>query len=86
MGAKGNYHDNAVIVRFFGTFKDEKIRGKTLRSLQEAKVAIANWIAMEYNTKRPHSETDNINPVAFEERLSRRGLRVVKKGFGRLTV
>ncbi|MCH9664142.1 MAG: integrase core domain-containing protein [Gammaproteobacteria bacterium] len=74
MSAKGNCYDNAAMERFFGTLKDEKIRSESLRSLQEAKETIANWIAMEYNTKRPHSSLGYISPCAFEEKLSRMNL------------
>ena len=74
MSAKGNCYDNASMERFFGTLKDEKVRGESPRSLQEVKEAIANWIAMEYNTKRPHSSLGYISPCAFEEKLSRMNL------------
>ncbi len=69
MSAKGNCYDNAAMERFFGTLKDEKIAGESRRSPQETEQTIASWIAMEYNTKRPHSALGNISPSAFEEKL-----------------
>ena len=77
MSAKGNCYDNATMERFFGTLKDENIRDESLRSPKEAEETIAHWIAMEYNTKRPHSALGYISPSAFEEKLARRN-------FGRL--
>ncbi len=74
MSAKGNCYDNATMERFFGTLKDENIRDESLRSPKEAEETIAHWIAMEYNTKRPHSSLGNISPSAFEEKLARRNL------------
>ncbi|MCA8836691.1 MAG: integrase core domain-containing protein [Proteobacteria bacterium] len=54
--------------RFFETLKVEKVKGESLKSLQETKEAIANRIAMQYNTKRLRSALDNISPCAFEEK------------------
>ncbi len=52
----------------FDTLKVEKVKGESLKSLQETKEAIANCIAMQYNTKRLRSALDNISPCAFEEK------------------
>ena len=55
MGATGVCWDNAVAESFFATLKNEMYYQHTFLSRDMARVAIAQYIEIDYNRKRPHS-------------------------------
>ncbi len=55
MSRKGNCWDNAVAESFFKTLKTELIYGNKLKSKQETKSLVFEYIEIWYNRKRRHS-------------------------------
>lgn len=47
--------DNAVAESFFATLKNEMYYQRTFLSRDMARVAVAQYIEIDYNPKRPHS-------------------------------
>lgn len=66
MSRKGNCWDNAVAESFFGTLKQEAVKGKIWRSLAEAQADISDFIHGFYNAERAHSNNGGLSPVAAE--------------------
>ena len=67
MSRKGNCWDNACVESFFGSLKNEWVRGKIYESVENAKKDIFNYIEVFYNRKRRHASLDNVSPVIYEE-------------------
>ncbi|MEA3346674.1 MAG: IS3 family transposase [Candidatus Auribacterota bacterium] len=67
MSRKGNCWDNACVESFFGSLKNEWIRGKIYESFDDAKKDIFNYIEMFYNRKRRHASLGYVSPVVYEE-------------------
>ena len=67
MSRKGNCWDNACVESFFGSLKNEWIRGKIYESFDDAKKDIFNYIEMFYNRKRRHASLGYVSPVIYEE-------------------
>lgn len=70
MSRKGNYRDNTVAERFFGTLKTEHIDDKAYRTIQEARVSLFQYIEGFYNQKRRHSHPGNISAAQFEDAVA----------------
>ncbi len=68
MSRTGNFSDNAVMERFFGTLKREC--PIDFETHQQARSAIFEYIESFYNWVRRHSTLDYLSPVDFE--LSKR--------------
>lgn len=66
MSRKGNCWDNAVAESFFGTLKQEAVKGKVWRSLAEAQADITDFIHGFYNVHRAHSTNGGLSPVTAE--------------------
>ena len=61
-----NPKGNADTERFMRTFKEEVIYTNDFTSLDEAVLAIENWISF-YNNQYPHSSLGYMSPKAFEQ-------------------
>ena len=67
MSRKGNCWDNACVESFFGSLKNEWVRGKIYQGFDDAKKDIFNYIEMFYNRKRRHASLGYVSPVVYEE-------------------
>ena len=67
MGRKGNCWDNACVESFFGSLKNEWVRGEIYESFDDGKKDIFNYIEMFYNRKRRHASLGYVSPVVYEE-------------------
>jgi putative transposase len=70
MSRTGNCWDNAVAESFFGTLKQEAVKGKVWRSLAKAQADIADFIHGFYNAHRAHSTNGGLSPVTAEQCVS----------------
>jgi len=69
MSRRGNCYDNAVAESFFQLLKRERIKRKTYKDREEARLDIFNYIEMFYNPVRRHGYNDDLSPMEFERRL-----------------
>ena len=67
MSRKGNCWDNACVESFFGSLKNEWVKGKIYETFDDAKKDIFNYIEMFYNRKRRHASLGYVSPVVYEE-------------------
>ena len=70
MSRKGNCWDNAVIERFWGSLKSERMNHQIYQTREEAKADIIDYIEMFYNCKRLHSTLNYVTPMQFENNFS----------------
>ena len=66
MSRIGNCHDNAVAESFFANLKNELTYHRDLKTRQEARTAIFDYIELFYNRKRPHQTLNYRSPVEYE--------------------
>lgn len=66
MSRKGNCWDNAVAESFFKTLKSEMIYHHSFKTIQEAKLAVFEYIEIWYNRKRLHSSLNYKTPKEVE--------------------
>ena len=67
MSRKGNCWDNAVAESFFSTLKIElDLVHESAPSRAAAYAAIAPYIELYYNRRRPHSTIGNMSPLDYE--------------------
>ena len=66
MSRKGNCWDNAVAESFFKTLKVELIYHEDFKSIEQAKLAVFEYIEIWYNRKRLHSSLGYKTPVEVE--------------------
>jgi transposase InsO family protein len=69
MSAKGNCYDNAAMEAFWSTLKAELVQDRSFCDLEEARLAIFDYIESFYNRKRLHSALGYKSPVEFEQQL-----------------
>lgn len=69
MSRKGNCWDNAVAESFFHSLKVEAVYGETIRTKNEARRSIFDWIEGFYNTHRRHSTLNYLSPAQFEKTM-----------------
>ena len=69
MSRKGDCWDNACVESFFATLKTELIHRRPWATMQEAKLAIHEFIGCFYNSQRTHSFLGYMAPAAFERRF-----------------
>lgn len=67
MSRKGNCWDNAVVERFFGSLKSERLRWRHYQNREEARADIVDYITMFYNPRRLHSYLGYRSPDEFEQ-------------------
>lgn len=67
MSRKGNCWDNAVAESFFKTFKSELIYGTKLKTKEQMRLCVFEYIESWYNHKRRFSALDNLTIDEFWE-------------------
>ncbi len=70
MSAKGNCYDNACAESFFHTLKVELIHGESFVTREDMRLAVFEYIEVEYNHTRRHSANGYISPLAFETQMA----------------
>jgi putative transposase len=68
MGSKGDCYDNAVCESFHASLEKDLLRRQSMRSRQEARTAIFDYIEVFYNQKRLHSTLGYLAPTEYETR------------------
>jgi putative transposase len=66
MGSVGACYDNALCESFFATLECELLDRVTLRTRDEARLAVFDFIEGWYNPRRRHSALDYESPLVFE--------------------
>ena len=66
MGSKGDCFDNAAIESYHATIEKDLLRRRSLRTKQEARTAIFDYIETFYNRERLHSTLGYRSPDEFE--------------------
>lgn len=67
MNRKGNCWDNAVMERFFGSLKSERVNNRLYKTREEARKDVVDYIEMFYNSRRLHSTLGYKTPMQHEE-------------------
>ena len=67
MSRKGNCWDNACVESFFGSLKNEWVKGKIYKTFDDTKKDVFNYIEVFYNRKRKHASLGYVSPVVYEE-------------------
>lgn len=70
MGSVGDCYDNALCESFFATLECELLDRVTLRTRDEARLAVFDFIEGWYNPRRRHSALDYESPLVFEQQHS----------------
>ncbi len=68
MGTVGDCFDNAMAESFFATLECELLDRTVLRTRDDARLAVFDFIEGFYNPKRRHSSIGYLSPVEFEAR------------------
>jgi putative transposase len=66
MGSVGDCYDNAMCESFFATLECELLNRQSLRTVEEAKMAIFEYIEGWYNSQRRHSGIGYRSPTEYE--------------------
>jgi putative transposase len=66
MSRKGNCWDNAVAESFFTTFKKTSIDRLALKTAEQMRQHIVEFIEIYYNRVRRHFANNWVTPVEFE--------------------
>jgi transposase InsO family protein len=69
MSGKGDCWDNAVAESFFHTLKVELIHREKLKTRNEGKNKIFEYVEMYYNSKRAHSTLGFLSPFEYEKQV-----------------
>ena len=69
MSRKGDCWDNAVAESFFKTIKTELIYDCKFQTIQQAKLAVFEYIEIWYNKKRRHSALGYLSPESYEKMI-----------------
>jgi putative transposase len=72
MGSKGDCYDNAVCESFHASLEKDLLRRRPLRTRQEARTALFDYIEAFYNRQRLHSTLGYRSPDEFERDHERR--------------
>lgn len=70
MSGTGNCYDNAAMEAFWSTLKTELVHQSNFQHLQDARLAIFDYIETFYNRKRLHSALGFQSPVEFEQQTT----------------
>jgi putative transposase len=70
MSGVDNPYDNAFMESYFSRFKAELLQDGAFEGLENARLAIFEYIETYYNPIRRHSSLGYISPVAFERKMS----------------
>jgi len=68
MGSVGDAYDNALCESFFATLECELLDRVSLRTREEARHEVLEFIEGFYNTRRRHSSIGYDSPIQFEEK------------------
>lgn len=71
LGSTGDAYDNALAESFVDSFKTELIADRVWRSVEQAELAIVEWVSW-FNHDRLHSSIGDIPPVEFEQNYAER--------------
>jgi putative transposase len=73
LGSTGDAYDcdDALAESFVDSFKTELIADRTWRSIEQAELAIVEWVSW-FNQDRLHSSIGDIPPVEFEQNYRER--------------
>jgi len=66
MSRRGNCYDNAVVESFFGTFKQELVHAARWTTIEDARLAIHDYIEVFYNRQRLHSTLGYRTPAEVD--------------------
>jgi putative transposase len=66
MSDRGKPTQNGIAERFMRTLKDEHVDYADYADFQDARLQIAHWLEVEYNTQRIHSSLNYPTPAEFE--------------------
>jgi putative transposase len=66
MSRKGNCWNNAVAESFFKTLKSELIYHQEYKTIEQAELAVFEYIEVWYNRKRLHSSLGYKTPIEIE--------------------
>ncbi len=69
MSRRGNCYDNAVAESFFQRLKRERIKRKTYKDREGARLDIFDYIEMFYNPVRRHGYNDDLSPAKLEKQF-----------------
>ncbi|MCK4913683.1 MAG: IS3 family transposase [Planctomycetes bacterium] len=67
MSRKGNCWDNACAESFFGSLKNEWVKGKIYETFEDGEKDIFKYVEVFYNRKRRHASLGYVSPVVYEE-------------------
>jgi len=67
MSRRANPYDNAAMESFMGTLKLEAIGKQSFATIEQARIAIFEYINAYYNTQRIHSSIEYLTPSEFEK-------------------
>jgi len=67
MSRKGNCWDNACVESFFGSLKNEWVKGKIYETYEDGEKDIFKYIEVFYNRKRRHASLGYVSPSVYEE-------------------
>jgi putative transposase len=70
MSRPGNPYDNAKCERFMKTLKQEEIRCREYRDIEDLRANIDAFIDRYYNARRLHSALGYLSPDEFEKRAA----------------
>jgi transposase InsO family protein len=70
MSRPGNPYDNAKCERFMKTLKQEEIRCREYRDIEDLRANIDAFIDRYYNARRLHSALDYLSPDEFEKQAT----------------
>jgi Transposase and inactivated derivatives len=66
LGSTGDAYDNALAESFVDSFKTELIADRVWRSVEQAELAIVEWVSW-FNHDRLHSSIGDVPPAEFEQ-------------------
>ncbi|GHB34545.1 hypothetical protein GCM10009038_37080 [Salinicola rhizosphaerae] len=69
MSAKGNCYDNACAEIFFHSLKVEAIHGERIRTREQMRQQVFEYIELDDNRQRRHSAIGMISSEVFEARM-----------------
>ncbi len=67
MSRAGDVWDNSAMESFFSSLKIERTTRKVLRTREQARAEVFDYIERFYNPTRRHSTLGYISPIAFEK-------------------
>lgn len=71
MSRKANCWDNAVAESFFKTLKVELVYQNNFKTIEQAQLAVFEYIEIWYNRKRLHSSLGYKTPMEVEQEFNK---------------